>query len=339
MAAKQKKVIITCAATGSIHTPTMSPHLPLTPSEIAEQSIEAAEAGAAIIHLHARNPADGSPTPSPDVFMEFLPRIKQSCKSVINITTGGGHGMTLDERLAGAMRTKPEMSSLNMGSMNFGLFPMLDRYSEFKYEWERKHLENSRDFIFRNTFKDIEHILRRPRGGARHPLRVRVLRRRTPLQPRTLPRPGAGPAAAVRADHLRHPRRHRRGPGEPRAHEADRGQALRRRLLLERARGRASPARLRDHERDHGRQHPGRSGGQPVRGQGAAREVERGAGPDRALHRREPLAGGRDPRSRRARCSRSREATRSGSSLPRPPARWRRSRWMPAGCARRSAPG
>ena len=160
MAAKQKKVIITCAATGSIHTPTMSPHLPLTPSEIAEQSIEAAEAGAAIIHLHARNPEDGSPTPSPDVFMEFLPRIKQSCKSVINITTGGGHGMTLEERLAGAMRTKPEMSSLNMGSMNFGLYPMLDRYPEFRYEWERKHLENSRDFIFRNTFKDIEYILR-----------------------------------------------------------------------------------------------------------------------------------------------------------------------------------
>ena len=127
MAAKQKKVIITCAATGSIHTPTMSPHLPLTPSEIAEQSIEAAEAGAAIIHLHARNPEDGSPTPSPDVFMEFLPRIKQSCKSVINITTGGGHGMTLEERLAGAMRTKPEMSSLNMGSMNFGLYPMLEQ--------------------------------------------------------------------------------------------------------------------------------------------------------------------------------------------------------------------
>ena len=160
MAAKQRKVIITCAATGSIHTPTMSPHLPLTPSEIAEQSIEASEAGAAIIHLHARNPEDGSPTPSPDVFMEFLPRIKQSCKAVVNITTGGGHGMTLEERLAGAMRTKPEMSSLNMGSMNFGLYPMLDRYSEFKYEWERKHLENSRDFIFRNTFKDIEYILR-----------------------------------------------------------------------------------------------------------------------------------------------------------------------------------
>jgi uncharacterized protein (DUF849 family) len=157
--AKARKVIITCATTGSIHTPTMSPHLPLTPAEIAEQSIAAAEAGAAIIHLHARDPKDGRPTPDPAVFMEFLPRIKQSCEAVINITTGGGHGMTLQERLAAPLRARPEMCSLNMGSMNFGLYPMLDRYPTFKYEWERRHLENSRDFIFRNTFKDIEHVL------------------------------------------------------------------------------------------------------------------------------------------------------------------------------------
>ncbi len=155
-----KKVIITCAATGSIHTPTMSPHLPVTPTEIAEQSIAAAEAGAAIIHLHARDPEDGRPTPSPDVFMEFLPRIKQACNAVVNITTGGGHGMTLEERLAAPLRASPEMCSLNMGSMNFGLYPMLDRYPEFRYEWERQHLENSRDFIFRNTFKDIERVLK-----------------------------------------------------------------------------------------------------------------------------------------------------------------------------------
>jgi uncharacterized protein (DUF849 family) len=156
---KQDKVIITCAVTGSIHTPTMTPHLPLTPNEIAEGAIGAAEAGASIIHLHARDPEDGRPTPDPDVFMEFLPRIKQSTDAVINITTGGGHSMSVDERLAAPMRAKPEMCSLNMGSMNFGLFPMLDRYKEFKYEWERQHLENSRDFIFRNTFKDIERIL------------------------------------------------------------------------------------------------------------------------------------------------------------------------------------
>eukprot|EP00119_Amphimedon_queenslandica_P006289 XP_011406992.1 PREDICTED: uncharacterized protein LOC105314491 [Amphimedon queenslandica] len=160
MAAKQKKVIITCATTGSIHTPTMSEHLPLTPTDIARQSIDAAEAGAAIIHLHARNPEDGRPTPDPQVFMEFLPRIKQGCDAVVNITTGGGHGMSLEERMAGALKARPEMSSLNMGSMNFGLYPMLDRYPNFQYEWERAHLENSRDFIFRNTFKDIERVLK-----------------------------------------------------------------------------------------------------------------------------------------------------------------------------------
>ena len=160
MAAKQRKVIITCAVTGSIHTPTMSPHLPLTPDEVAKDAIAAAEAGAAILHLHARDPKDGRPTPSPDVFMEFLPRIKQASNAVVNITTGGGHGMTLAERLAAPLRARPEMCSLNMGSMNFGLYPMLDRYKEFKHEWERKHLENSRDFIFRNTFKDIEEVLK-----------------------------------------------------------------------------------------------------------------------------------------------------------------------------------
>jgi uncharacterized protein (DUF849 family) len=160
MAANRRKVIITCAVTGSIHTPTMSPYLPITPSEIAEQSIAAAEAGASIIHLHARDPQNGRPTPDPKVFMEFLPRIKQGCDAVINITTGGGHGMTLEERLAAPLRASPEMTSLNMGSMNFGLFPMLERYKEFKYEWEPKHLEGSRDFIFRNTFKDIERVMK-----------------------------------------------------------------------------------------------------------------------------------------------------------------------------------
>ena len=157
---KQDKVIITCAVTGSIHTPTMTPHLPITPGEIAEAAIGAAEAGAAIVHLHARDPEYGRPTPDPEVFMQFLPVIKQASNVVVNITTGGGHGMSLEERLAAARRAQPEMCSLNMGSMNFGLFPMLDRYSEFQHEWERQHLENSRDFIFRNTFKDIEHILK-----------------------------------------------------------------------------------------------------------------------------------------------------------------------------------
>ncbi|UUX50020.1 3-keto-5-aminohexanoate cleavage protein [Nisaea acidiphila] len=160
MAAANNKVIITCAVTGSIHTPTMSPHLPLTPDEIAKDAIAAAEAGASILHLHARNPEDGSPTPDPDMFMQFLPRIKQSCDAVVNITTGGGHGMSLEERLAAAFRASPEMTSLNMGSMNFGLFPILDKIKDFQHPWEPQFLENSRDFIFRNTFKDIEYILK-----------------------------------------------------------------------------------------------------------------------------------------------------------------------------------
>jgi uncharacterized protein (DUF849 family) len=146
--------------TGSIHTPTMSPHLPITPQQIAENAIGAAEAGAAIVHLHARDPEDGRPTPDPEVFLRFLPVIKQASGVVVNITTGGGHGMSLEERLAGARRAQPEMCSLNMGSMNFGLYPMLQRYKSWKHEWEPQALERSRDFIFRNTFKDIEYILK-----------------------------------------------------------------------------------------------------------------------------------------------------------------------------------
>jgi uncharacterized protein (DUF849 family) len=157
---KRGKVIITCAVTGSIHTPTMSPHLPLTPDEVAAQAIGAAEAGAAILHLHARDPKDGRPTPDPAVFMQFLPRIKQACDAVVNITTGGGHNMTVDDRLAAPLKASPEMCSLNMGSMNFGLYPMLSRYKQFKHDWEPKYLEMTRDFIFKNTFKDIERILK-----------------------------------------------------------------------------------------------------------------------------------------------------------------------------------
>jgi len=159
--AQSRKVIVTCAVTGSIHTPSMTPYLPITPDEIAENAIAAWEAGAAIIHLHARDPETGRPTPDPDVFMQFLPRIKQATDAVVNVTTGGGHGMTLDERLAAPLKAEPEMCSLNMGSMNFGLFPILDKMSEFKFDWERKHLEGSRDSIFRNTFADIEQVLKR----------------------------------------------------------------------------------------------------------------------------------------------------------------------------------
>jgi uncharacterized protein (DUF849 family) len=154
------KVIITCAITGGIHTPTMSPHLPITPDEIAREAIAAAEAGASIIHLHARDPVDGRPTPDPAVFMQFLPRIKQQTDAVLNITTGGGLNMKLEERLAAPLLAKPEMCSLNMGSMNFGLFPLADRYPEFKHAWEKPYLAGTDDFIFRNTFKDIANILR-----------------------------------------------------------------------------------------------------------------------------------------------------------------------------------
>jgi len=158
--AKAKSVIITCAVTGGIHTPTMSPHLPITPQEIAAEAIAASDAGASIIHLHARNPEDGRPAHDPDVFMEFLPIIKQSTNAVVNITTGGGLGMTLDQRLAAARRASPEMASLNMGSLNFGLFPLLDKYKTFKHEWEPEFLAMTNDFIFKNTFKDIEYVLK-----------------------------------------------------------------------------------------------------------------------------------------------------------------------------------
>ncbi len=154
------KVIISCAVTGAIHTPSMSDHLPITPDEIAKSSIEAAEAGAAIIHLHARDPKTGAPTPDPAVFMQFLPIIKQSTDAVINITTGGGLGMTVAERLAAPMLAKPEMCSLNLGSMNFNISGAVGKRTEWKHEWEKPYLEGTTDFIFRNTFKDIESITR-----------------------------------------------------------------------------------------------------------------------------------------------------------------------------------
>tara|TARA_R110002020_G_scaffold25060_8_gene81615 strand:- start:1070 stop:2005 length:936 start_codon:yes stop_codon:yes gene_type:complete len=159
MTRQARKVIITCAVTGSIHTPSMSPHLPVTAQEIADAAVGAAEAGAAIVHLHARNPADGEPVQSPEAFEPFLRVIKQRSDCVINITTGGAATMTIEERLQPVARFKPEVASLNMGSMNFGLFPMLERFPDLKHEWERTYLEGSRGRVFRNTFADIETIL------------------------------------------------------------------------------------------------------------------------------------------------------------------------------------
>jgi 3,5-dioxohexanoate:acetyl-CoA acetone transferase len=157
----KRKVIITCAITGSVHTPSMSPYLPVTPDQITAEAITAAEAGASILHLHARHPDDGRPSADPDVFMQFLPRIKQATDAVINISTGGSSLMALEDRLAAALRAEPEMCSLNMGSMNFGLYPALDRHTEWKHQWEPQLLEATRSSIFKNTFADIETILAR----------------------------------------------------------------------------------------------------------------------------------------------------------------------------------
>src|SRR5690606_39019753 len=159
--ASTHKVIITCAPTGAIHTPSMSPHLPVTADEIANAAIEAARAGAAILHLHARDPADGRPSQDPELFRPFLAKIREATDAVVNITTGGSPHMTVTERMRPAMTFKPELASLNMGSMNFGLYPMLGRFRTFKHEWERQHLENSRDLVFKNTYADIEEILTR----------------------------------------------------------------------------------------------------------------------------------------------------------------------------------
>src|SRR5258708_2386721 len=155
----RRKVVITCAVTGAIHTPSMAPYLPITADEIAEAAIGAYQAGAAIVHLHARDPKDGRPDQRPEAFAPFLKKIKQACNVVVNITTGGAPTMTVEERLKPCAHFKPEVASLNMGSMNFGLFPMLARFKEFKHDWERPYLAGSDERIFRNTFKDIELIL------------------------------------------------------------------------------------------------------------------------------------------------------------------------------------
>jgi len=156
---QQKKVIISCAVTGAIHTPSMSPYLPVTAEEIAEASIAAAEAGAAIIHLHSRDPVTGKPDQRPEAFTPFLKIIKQRSDAIVNLTTGGSPYMTVNERMQPAKVLKPEVASMNMGTMNFGLFPMLKRFKKFKHDWERPYLEGSKDLIFRNTYGDLETVL------------------------------------------------------------------------------------------------------------------------------------------------------------------------------------
>jgi 3,5-dioxohexanoate:acetyl-CoA acetone transferase len=163
--AASDKVIITCAVTGAIHTPTMSPYLPITANEIAQSAIGAAEAGAAIVHLHARDPQTGKPDQRPEAFAPFLPVIKERCNAIINLTSGGSPAMRVEERVQPAAVFKPEIASLNMGSMNFALYPMLNRYKSFKFDWEQPYLEGTRDLIFRNTFKDIEFVLKTCRNN------------------------------------------------------------------------------------------------------------------------------------------------------------------------------
>lgn len=157
--AKHNKVIVTCAVTGAMHTPSMSEYLPFSPQDITRQAIEAASAGAAILHLHARNPVDGRPSADPDLFAEFLPDIKSATDAILNLTSGGSTDMTLHERLAPPLRFKPEMASLNMGSMNFSIHPAANKIKEWKYDWEKTYVEGTEAIIFRNTFRDIRHIL------------------------------------------------------------------------------------------------------------------------------------------------------------------------------------
>jgi 3,5-dioxohexanoate:acetyl-CoA acetone transferase len=159
MPAPPRKVIISCALTGAIHTPTMSAALPVSPDMLAEQGIAAAQAGAAILHVHARDARDGRPTPDPAAYMAFLRRLKEGCQAIINVTTGGGLNMTVDDRLKAPVLLRPEMCSLNMGSMNFGLFPLADRYHSWKYEWEEPYLRATEDHVFKNTFRDIARII------------------------------------------------------------------------------------------------------------------------------------------------------------------------------------
>ena len=198
-----KPVIITCAPTGGIHTPTMSDHLPITPDEIATASIEAAEAGASIIHLHARDPETGKPDPDPDLFMRFLPRIKQSTDAVVNVSTGGGLGMTREERLRAATRASPEMASLNVGSMNFGIFPMANKYSEWKFDWEPQFLDMTRDFIFRNTFADLEYVVKELGEGHGTKFEFECYDLGHLYKSGLADRPGVDEAAFLRADGVR----------------------------------------------------------------------------------------------------------------------------------------
>src|ERR1700733_1136839 len=210
MAKASNKVIITCAVTGAIHTPTLSAGLPYTPADIARQAIDAAQAGAAILHLHAPNPQDGSPTGDPKVFAQFLPQIHAATDAVINLTTGGSPDMTPEQRLAAALCYQPEMCSLNMGSMNFAFHGIAAKISDWKFPWEKKYIEDSEAFIFRNTFRDVACLP--PDGRLRYALRARMLRHRSSLQSGIFSRQGSGQTSALDPERLRDSRGHRSRP-------------------------------------------------------------------------------------------------------------------------------
>jgi uncharacterized protein (DUF849 family) len=209
-APKRRKVMITCAVTGAIHTPSMSPHLPITADEIADAALGAHAAGAAVVHLHARDPVNGAPDQRPEAFAPFLRRIKQASDVVINITTGGAPTMSVEERLKPCAHFKPEVASLNMGSMNFGLFPMLARFREFKFDWERPTSKDPTTHLQEHVRRHREH----PEDLRRQPdaVRDRVLRHRPPLHAAPLRRSRPGQAAVLHPVGVRHPRRHRSAP-------------------------------------------------------------------------------------------------------------------------------
>ena len=294
------KVIISCAVTGAIHTPSMS----RLPADHAggdrRSSIEAAEAGAAIIHLHARDPKTGAPTPDPAVFMRFLPVIKQSTDAVVNITTGGGLTMTLDERLAAPLQARPEMCCLNMGSMNFNISRAGDRVKTWKHDWEKPYLEGTDDFIFRNTFRDIGGIVEKLGKGhgtrfefecydVGHLYNLAHCLDQGIVEPPLFVQTIFGILGGIGAD-----------PRNLLFMKRDGGPAVRRRVCLVGARRRPAPDGVHHDGRHDGRQRAGRAGGQPLYRQGSAREIQCRAGRQDPPHPRGAGPGDRDAREARA---------------------------------------
>ena len=292
--AEARKVIITCAVTGAIHTPTMSPYLPITPEEIADAAVGAAEAGAAIVHLHARDPVDGRPTQDPKLFRSSA-RHQASLRVVINFTTGGAATMTIEERLQPALQLKPEVASLNMGSMNFGLYPMLGRYKEFKHDVGARVPRGVRDAMFKNTFKDIANILKSCANNDTrfeiecydigHLYTARAFPRPRLVKPPLFIQSVFGIRGGIGA-----------ASGRRDAHEAHRRPAVRRPVPLEGARRRPQPDADRRAVGRDGRQRARRARGQPVARPRQAGRVQRRAGARVARDHRGARARGRHAR-------------------------------------------